>query len=358
MNFVSVAIIVLLTLTSAVFVWFKKVFTYWQSRNVLHNKPIFPYGNLKGIGDTIHQSMLAKNIYDQFKGQDKLCGLYFFHQPIALLLDPELIKNVLIKDFNNFPERGIYYNEKDDPISAHLFNLNSTKWRRLRTKLTPTFTSGKMKFMFPTVMDVVDRFKHNLFEVLEETDELEIKDILARFTTDIIGTCAFGIECNSLKDPNAEFRTMGRRAFEDPKYPPAMSLLIRALEPYAKMFHFTLIKKEVSDFFMKVVNDTVEYREQNNVQRNDFMDLLIKLKNEENDLTMNEIAAQAFIFFLAGFETSSTTMTYCLYELVMNPDIQTKARQEIRKVLDKHNGKLDYDVMKDMHYVDQIIKGV
>lgn len=357
MDFVTISALVLVGFVSCIYIWFKRVFSYWENRGVPHNKPVIPYGNLKGLGETVHQSMLAKNIYDQFKGQDKICGIYFFHQPIVLLLDLELIKNVLIKDFNNFPERGIYYNENDDPLSAHLFNLNGKKWRTLRPKLSPTFTSGKMKFMFPTVIEVVERFKESLTEVLNETDELEIKDLLARFTTDIIGTCAFGIECNSLKDPNAEFRNMGRIVFEQPKYNPITIFLIRAFAPLSKRLHIKLIRDDTSAFFMKVVNDTVEFREKNNVHRNDFMDLLIKMKNEENNITMDEIAAQAFIFFLAGFETSSTTMGYCLYEMVLNPDIQRKAREEIRTVLNKHNGKFDYETMNDMQYLDQIIKG-
>lgn len=67
------------------------------------------------------------------------------------------------------------------------------------------------------------------------------------------------------------------------------------------------------------------------------MDILIKLKNQErieNDensgpISVHEIAAQGFIFFLAGFETSSTTMTFALYELAMNQELQDRARIEM-----------------------------
>lgn len=106
----------------------------------------------------------------------------------------------------------------------------------------------------------------------------------------------------------------------------------------------------------------MELREKNNFTRNDFMDLLIQLKNEKNDeksgnLTLNEIAAQASIFFLAGFETSSTTLTFCLYELAINPDIQSKTRQEIQRVLRQHDGKLTYEAIMNMRYVEQVLQG-
>lgn len=91
--------------------------------------------------------------------------------------------------------------------------------------------------------------------------------------------------------------------------------------------------------------------------------MLIEMKlkydngNKEEGITFNELAAQAFIFFLAGFETSSTTMGFALYELACNPDIQEKARKEVDSVLAKHNGKLDYNSMKEMTYLEKVIDG-
>lgn len=72
---------------------------------------------------------------------------------------------------------------------------------------------------------------------------------------------------------------------------------------------------------------------------------------------MEQAAAQAFVFFLGGFETSSTTMQFTLYELALNPDIQNKTREEIARVLAKHDGKMTYDGLMEMTYLDRVISG-
>lgn len=72
---------------------------------------------------------------------------------------------------------------------------------------------------------------------------------------------------------------------------------------------------------------------------------------------MDEIVAQSFLFFIAGFETSSTTATFAFLELAMNPEIQEKLRNEIKSVLDKHNNEITYDSLKEMTYMGQVIDG-
>lgn len=82
----------------------------------------------------------------------------------------------------------------------------------------------------------------------------------------------------------------------------------------------------------------------------------IVLDNTEG-LTMDEIVAQCFIFFLGGYETSSTTMTFAAYELATHPEMQEKLRLEIHQVLKKYDNQLTYDSLKELEYMNQVIDG-
>ena len=67
--------------------------------------------------------------------------------------------------------------------------------------------------------------------------------------------------------------------------------------------------------------------------------------------------AQALTFLLAGYETSASTLSFALYELALHPEIQHSLRAEIVQVLSKHDGKLTYDGMQDMSYLDRVVSG-
>lgn len=123
----------------------------------------------------------------------------------------------------------------------------------------------------------------------------------------------------------------------------------------ARALRIKLLPSDIADFYMNITKETVNYREKNpDVKRQDFMNLLVEMKNE-NIVTIEQIAAQSFVFFLAGYETSSSTMTYCMFELALNQEIQKKARDSVIKVLEKHNNNLNYDSLNEMTYLEQCI---
>jgi cytochrome P450 family 6 len=67
--------------------------------------------------------------------------------------------------------------------------------------------------------------------------------------------------------------------------------------------------------------------------------------------------AQALAFILGGYETAASTLSFALYELALHPEIQQSLRAEILQVLSEHDGKLPYNSMQDMSYLDRVVSG-
>jgi cytochrome P450 family 6 len=153
---------------------------------------------------------------------------------------------------------------------------------------------------------------------------------------------------------------MGKKVFQSSSFF-LKAIVASQFKTISQKLGVTLLPKDVTSFFMGAVKDTIENREANNIQRNDFMNMLIDMKNSDdpaNRFTVEEIAAQAFVFFVAGFETSSTAMAFALYELAQNQDLQSKARECVQTVLNKHDNKFTYEAMMEMSYITQCINGI
>jgi len=265
---------------AAVYVYFKVSFNYWKKRNVPYAKPTFPFGNL---GDMVFLKasigQLLQNIYKELDGE-KYGGIYMLTKPGFIFRDPDIIKNILVKDFSSFHDRGFYMDEEFEPLTGHLFVLPGKRWRNLRVKLSPTFTSGKMKMMFQTLVDCGIELGYILEKSASDEGIIEIKDILARYSTDVISSCAFGIQCNCLKNPDAEFRQWGRKAFAPSVRNSILQFVAITVPSLLSVLKLRLLDPSISKYFRNMVQETVNYRERNNITRNDFMQLLIQIKNK------------------------------------------------------------------------------
>lgn len=360
----SVTIYLLVFTVASVYFAIKWWLKYWERKGLFYEEAKHPLDGVLKFGKDRHMIKFLNDNYKKWKNKYKIYGGFLMMRPIVIVQDVDLAKRVMTTDSHYFQGRGMYVNTRDDPLSAHLFNLEGDHWKKLREKLTSVFTSGKMKYMFPIVTKIADEMITTVDKELKISTEVEVKELFARFTTDVIGNVAFGLECNSLSDPNAKFREMGRRTLN---IDIARSIFTMVAPGIARQLHMKAFNTKITNFYVDIVRDTVQYREQNNIERNDFMDLLIKMrnKNKSNDeadinlsgLSLNEIVSQAFIFFVAGFETSSSTMTFTMFELAQNQEVQELARRNVNEVLARHKGEFTYEAINEMKYIHQCIDG-
>lgn len=105
-------------LLALAYFWVKKRFNFWSDRGFASPKPSFPFGSLKGVGTKMTSAEALDVYYKKYKGKVPVIGIYFFMSPTVLPIDPELLKNIMVRDFSSFHNRGFYYNKEDDPTSA------------------------------------------------------------------------------------------------------------------------------------------------------------------------------------------------------------------------------------------------
>ncbi|XP_071576367.1 cytochrome P450 6k1-like [Temnothorax nylanderi] len=354
---------------SALYIYYKYViFNFWRKRNVVYIEPVVPTGNItalirgkKQIGVFLHDA------YMKYK-EHRAFGMYGLFKPYFIIADPDLIKVILTEKFTSFHDRGIHFNPQLNPLFDNLFCINGERWQDLRAKMTHTFTKAKIKQMFPIVKECSERLAKYLESKAQTRDSVQMKDMFARYTIDVIMSTAFGMTSNCIEDPNDECLIQGKKFL---RIKILRFILFVSLPKIMDFFSISLADRETTSFFMNMFRENVERRKIDNIVTNDFMNLLIQLmekgyvnpddvkktdvKSTINEpLTMAEATAQAFAFFFAGFESSAATATFALYELAQNQDIQDNVREEIDETLAKH-GDLTYEAIDEMKYLEKVI---
>lgn len=163
-----------------VIIYFKYVlYTYWEKLGVPFIKPTLIFGNLGRV--TLRKTSFGLNIYELYQQtKEPFIGIYLYYRPALLVRDASLVKQILSTDFNHFVDRGMYSRPKEDPISDSLFAMTGNRWRNLRAKFTPLFTTGRLKSMMPAVNEKADNLQNILKPFADNGEITDIKNWSSR----------------------------------------------------------------------------------------------------------------------------------------------------------------------------------
>nr|QBA57460.1 CYP6AB53 [Heortia vitessoides] len=366
---------IFVTLVFVLYWYGTRNFGYWKNKGIKHD-PAYPFigSNFKQLTFQVGLSDYFTDLYKRYPNE-RFVGVYLSTDKSLLLRDPRDVQHVLITDFHNFYLRGLkLHKDESDPFLKHLFIADGDLWKLLRVRMTPAFTTGKLKAMFPLIIERAQKLQVLAAEICNESDEVDVKDLLARYTTDFIGACGFGVDMDSLHDENSLFRKLGNRIFKITKTD-IVKMLLKVFFP-AIFKDLDAVSPDVKNMTTSLVDQIMKQRNYKPSERNDFIDLMLEIRQkgkmigesiekknpdgtpmiveeEFNDLL---IAAQAFVFFAAGFETSSSTSSFTLHQLAFHPEAQEKCQKEIDEVLQKYENKLCYEAVKDMKYLTMAFK--
>lgn len=373
MTIIHYLIILFILFICLIYLYVKNAFSYWQRRNVDFVRPSFPFGNFMKL--FLQQLSLAELVTELYnKSVEPVLGVYITIHPSLIVRDPNILRDIFIKDFSSFYHRGTYTNENIDPMSNNLLLQNGEKWKHNRSKLTPAFSSGKLKGMFKTIVDCTNSMYRYIDRCAKCHEMVEIRELFARYATTVIASVAFGLDVDCIENPNTEFRQYGQRFFEPTTKNMFRFHLTFIYPKLANLLRLRFADKDVGDFMTETVRQTVAYRENNNLIRKDFLQLLMQLRNtgtvqdDDDDwstnsttnsklMSLEEMSAHSFVFYTASFESTSTTMSFCMHELAKHSHLQDKAYLEINAVMNKYNGQLTYESIGEMKFIEQCIDG-
>lgn len=350
-------IIFVLTLLLTIFHYATNGRHYWHRRNVPYREPCPIFGNF-GATLTMRRSYTAMlhYFYESFHNE-KYVGIFQARRPTLMLIDLELVKTVLSKKFSNFSDRiSVATDTRREPLLRNLANMSGSEWKAMRHIVTPTFSSAKMKAMFPLIAECAQTLKQVLLN--DSTDEVDVPALMSRFTTDVIGSCAFGVNPGSLANPESPFLKMSQRMFKTTRSA-ILKRYCRTFFPRLfKLLNLKTYPEDVEIFFSSMIVDVLSERRTSGKQRQDFLQLMLNVqlatRDSKQEIVMTDelITSNSFIFMLAGLESTATNMAFALYELAKDRDLQEKIRNEVLECLERHGG-ITYEAVSVMRLTTQ-----
>ncbi|XP_061106988.1 thromboxane-A synthase isoform X2 [Conger conger] len=305
-----------------------------------------------------------------------------------------MLRQIMVKQFSLFPNR-MTIRAATRPMSDCLLMLKDDRWKRVRSVLTPSFSSARMREMVPLIRTATHTLMGNLQDRAQSGESFDIHRCFGCFTMDVIASVAFGTQVDSQKNPDDPFVNHAQKFFSFTFFRPIMFLLIAfpfLIPPLAGLIP-NRARDEVNAFFITCIQEIIKQREQQpaSERRRDFLQLMLDARGssefvglerfdvvnqadeqpgpstdprpaqdppprrtQRTPITEDEVVGQAFIFLLAGYETSSNTLAFVCYLLATHPHCQARLQQEVDHFYSRHDSA-DYHSVQELKYLDMVI---
>ncbi|XP_029289316.1 thromboxane-A synthase [Cottoperca gobio] len=366
---------------------------------IKHPKPMPFLGNI-----FMFRQGFFNPISDLIKTHGRVCGYYLGRRPVVVIADPDMLRQVMVRDFSSFPNR-MTLRFATKPMTDCLLMLRNERWKRVRSILTPSFSAAKMKEMVPLINTATDALMSNLNVSAESGEAFDIHRCFGCFTMDVIASVAFATQVDSQNNPDDPFVRHAQMFFSFSFFRPIMLFFIAF--PFIAVPLAGLIpnkrRDQMNQFFINSIQKIIKQREEQppEQRRRDFLQLMLDARtskervslehfetenhageldhrnlqaqvpasDQDNRLppqepptrrpqkkmiTEDEIVGQAFVFLLAGYETSSNTLAFTCYLLAIHPECQCKVQEEVDDFFTRHESP-DYTNVQELKYLDMVI---
>lgn len=344
------------------YIYLKKSLSYWVIRNISGPKPLIFFGNLKkSVLRQVSVVNVYKEIYDKYPN-NKVVGIFTMTEPALMIRDLEIIKQILVKDFENFPERGVEFSKEG--LGENLVHCDKKTWKLLKTTMSSFFTTKKMNDMVPIMLNEGEKLVEYISNEIKDNSEQEMHDLFRKYTMSLTMAAFFDIGIDTFTN-NIFFPKLDKSIFKLNYYHELLILLPEIM----KSNKMSIFGKTAINFSRKII-ETVEKNvdaDRNNKCINKLLtinnqSLTESLNNLETDEILNDIeketliTAQAFVLFAAGYENTANCLSFALFNLAKNIDIQEKVVKEVDDVRARYGNELTFNVLTQMSYLEKVFK--
>ncbi|KAG6488085.1 hypothetical protein ZIOFF_056843 [Zingiber officinale] len=278
--------------------------------------------------------------------------------PRVALLEPELVKEVFVKKFDQVARPGLSAYQRY--FVTGIFSYEGEKWSKHRKMLNPAFHLEKLKQMLPVFCscctDMVEKWEGMVGP--EGSFQVDVWPELQDFTADVISRTAFG---SNYKE--------GRKIFQ--LQTEQTELILLALQSvYIPGFRFLptpknnrrkAIHREARSILIGIIRKREEAMKKGEPTKQDLLGLMLESSSkhaqetgEKNaGMTYEDVIEECKLFYFAGQETTSILITTTMIVLSMHPDWQVKAREEVLQLFGKD--KPEYNELSSLKIMTMIL---
>jgi cytochrome P450 len=271
--------------------------------------------------------------------------------------EPDLVYRILVSEVKNFPKNPLLHQVLVPLLGESIFTTNGRQWQKQRNLLNPSFEKESVRRLFPMMKEAVADMLERLDALADRGGYHNLDEEMTFVTADII----FRTILSSKLDPQ-EGRDVLRAFVTFQEMSAKMGMQRLFLLP--KIFRIRSMKRyeEAGQVIRGALSRRVEprYRQMERGEKAEERDILAALlqsvdKETGRPFSFKEILDQIAMLFLAGHETTASSLSWTLYLLALYPEHQEAAYREIVSVCGAE-GEITLDAIGKLPTVTNIFK--
>ena len=274
---------------------------------------------------------LYERSYEMQMGEVHLPSLDLY-----MLNDTQQVKRVMQTEAHDFPKSALLHQALEPLLGESIFTTNGAQWQRQRSMMNPAFEQARLNVAFPRMLDASVAMCERL-QAVGQLQDYDIEVEMTHVTADIIFRTIFS---QPMQGPDALkiFKAFARYQALAPKLIlPAVFGMRWAIMPWQR-WRSQRAAKEIRALLSAMIAPRYAAFQQGADAEGEPRDILAAFMRAKDAQTgapfsFEELVNQVAMLFLAGHETSASALTWAIYMLSRDTDIQDKARAQVDAVL-------------------------